>query len=321
MIAHKEELQQIRGELSQSKLAFKRLLSKFERLKKIPLGYRSAVRKRRDLSSLSQTGGHAKAQKRLARTIVGAETVGRVQQQNAEEGRSRRLYGDKNSQMESGRVFASLLSRTEMESMLETPKMTVVGEAIVNQYLDKIGKLVSAAKILETCDRSGITVDGYSAVYKTFKGAVKSAGKGLRISCLPNPHQVNLLRRQMNSKLDELIGSFYSINDTFIVPSNSKSKNKDPVKVELNEINSFFADVEKVQATMVQLYGIPLKVCALIRALPDLIVCSTGSLLILYNDTCFMSRGVLIHIEYLAPGVRRRELQSICISQYSPIFV
>ena len=290
-------------------------------MKKIPLGYGSAVRKRRDLSSLSQTGGHAKAQKRLAHTIVGDETVGRVQQQNAEEGRSRRLYGDKNSQMESGRVFASLLSRTEMESMLETPKMTVVGEAIVNQYLDKIGKLVSAAKILETCDRSGIVVDGYSAVYKTFKGAVKSVGKGLQISCLPNPHQINLLRRQMNYKLDELIGSFYNINDTFIVPSNSKSKNKDPVKVELNEINSFFADVEKVQATMVQLYGIPLKVCALIRALPDLIVCSTGSLLILYNDTCFMSRGVLIHIEYLAPGVRRRELQSICISQYSPISV
>lgn len=60
----------------------------------------------------------------------------------------------------------------------------------------------------------------------------------------------------MNSKLDKLIGSFYSINDTFIVPSNSKSKNKDPVKVELNEMNSFFADVEKVQATMMQLYGI-----------------------------------------------------------------
>ena len=73
VIAHKEELQQIQGELSQSKLAFKRLLSKFERWKKILLGYRSAVRRHCDLSSLLQNGGHAKAQKRLARTIVGDE--------------------------------------------------------------------------------------------------------------------------------------------------------------------------------------------------------------------------------------------------------
>lgn len=170
----------------------------------------------------------------------------RVQERNAEEGRSGRLYGDTNSQVENGRVLASILSRKEMEAILETPKMTVVGKRMVNFYLDKIGESIGLAQILETCDRNAITAEGYNAVYKIFKGAVKSAGKGLRISCLPNPHQVNLLRRQMNTKLEDLIGSFYSINDALVLPANTRSKNKDLVKVTLNHMNSFFVDVEMV---------------------------------------------------------------------------
>jgi len=34
------------------------------------------------------------------------------------------------------------------------------------------------------------------------------------------------------------------------------NKTKEPIYVALNEVNSFFADVEMVQSTMVQLFGI-----------------------------------------------------------------
>ena len=85
---------------------------------------------------------------------------------------------------------------------------------------------------------------------------MRSAGKALRISCLPNPHQVNLLQMQMNSQLEELIGNFYGIQKTFVVPANPKAKSNEPVAIELNRMKSFFADVTMVQATMVRLYGI-----------------------------------------------------------------
>ena len=49
-------------------------------------------------------------------------------------------------------------------------------------------------KILETCDQSRITHSGYDAIYKTFKGAVAAVGRGIRLGCLPTPHQVSQLR-------------------------------------------------------------------------------------------------------------------------------
>ena len=115
---------------------------------------------------------------------------------------------------------------------------------------------------------------------------MKSAGKGLRISCLPNPHQVNLLRRHMNTKLEDLIGSFYNINDALVLPANNRSKNKDPVKVTLNHMNSFFVDVEMVQQTMVQLYGITLE--GMYRHL-------SLSLLFLVLSSPFSSRLLLLY--------------------------
>ena len=101
---------------------------RFARLKETPVGYREQVRRRRDVSTLSQSGGRAKAQKNLTRNIIGLETPLRVQRRNAEEGHSGQIYGDRISHVKTGWVFASLLSRTEMESIFETPKVMAVGE-------------------------------------------------------------------------------------------------------------------------------------------------------------------------------------------------
>ena len=57
-------------------------------MKKTLLGSRNQVRQRKDLGSLLRTGGHTKAQRKLACSIIGAQTVRGVQERNATEGRS-----------------------------------------------------------------------------------------------------------------------------------------------------------------------------------------------------------------------------------------
>jgi len=179
-----------------------------------------------------------------------------VQEQNASQGKSQRLHGDTTSQLESGRIFASLLSKTEVNSLLESPKLSHVGTRMVNHYLEKIGKSMGPENILETCDRNGITHSGYGAIYKNFRSAVKRVGKGIRVGCLPNPHQVSKLRQELNSKLEDMIGQYYHIENTLVIPPSAKSKSKEPLQIILSARNSFFVDVETVQRTMVKLYGI-----------------------------------------------------------------
>lgn len=233
-----------------------KLQSKWERLRSTPYGYRKQVRKRRDLSMLSQTGGQAKAMRRLARSILAPTSVQEIQTSNALNQKKQRLYGTKEQQIESGKLLAKILSKTEVKSMLETPALKSVGIDVTNMYLDKIGEAVGVPQILGTCDRSGITQDGYAAVYKQMKGGAKTAGRGLRIGCLPKPYHVSILRRELNAKLIDFVGDYYSLNSEVEFQSKKGSKKKDLVHVKLTEHNSFFVDVEQVQRTMVELYRI-----------------------------------------------------------------
>lgn len=132
--------------------------------------------------------------------------------------------------------------------------MESVGIDITNHYLDKIGAEIGAHEILAIEDRSGVTNDAYSTIYKKFKGGAKAAGKGLRIGCLPKPYHVSLLRKELNSKLRDFVGDYYPIKNTLEIMPGPKSKKKEPMQIELNENNSLFVDVETVQKTMVQLY-------------------------------------------------------------------
>jgi hypothetical protein len=109
---------------------------------------------------------------------------------------------------------------------------------------------------LETCDLNGIAQSGYRAIYKKFTGAVNLVGKGLKIGCLPNPHKVTLIRQQLNMKVSEYVGAYYSICDTFEGATRKQgAKNKEQVRVSLNESNNFFVDVEQVQRTMICMYN------------------------------------------------------------------
>ena len=63
----------------------------------------------------------------------------------------------------------------------------------------------------------------------------------------------------LNMKLKDFVGDYYHINNTHEVAparTSSKTKNGKDNMIVLNDKNTFFADIEVVQRTMVALYGI-----------------------------------------------------------------
>ena len=148
-----------------------------------------------------------------------------------------------------------MLTQTEVIAMCETSKLNTVGIYMANHYFNKVQQKLGPYEIQEVCDRNGITQDGWRHIFKKYKGAVRAAGQGLRVS-LPNPFQVATARSMLNLKLKEYVGEYSHIMDSIYVAPSKKTMDKNLVKVELNEFNSFFADVEQVQRTMVDLYNI-----------------------------------------------------------------
>ena len=63
----------------------------------------------------------------------------------------------------------------------------------------------------------------------------------------------------LNMKLKDFVGDYYHINNMHEVAparTTSKTKNQKDKMIVLNDKNTFFADIEVVQRTMVALYGI-----------------------------------------------------------------
>ena len=254
--SHKVEFQKLKLEHEQTALCRSRLQKKWSRLHATPYGYRKQVRKRRDIATLSQTGGQMKALRRLARSVIAPSTVQNIQEGNAVNHTKQRLHDSKEQQIEFGKILSKIFSKIEVKSMLNSFALKSVGIDVANQDLDKIGARVGAQEILATCDISGITQQGYASIYKQFRGGAKAASRGIRIGCLPKPYHVSLLQKQMNSKLIDFAGEYYSINNSLEILQDPKSKKKETIHVKLTGYNSFFVDIEQIQRTMVQLYHI-----------------------------------------------------------------
>ena len=63
----------------------------------------------------------------------------------------------------------------------------------------------------------------------------------------------------LNMKLKDFVGDYYHINNTHEVAptrTSSKTKNQKDKMIIPNDKNTFFADIEVAQRTMVALYGI-----------------------------------------------------------------
>lgn len=69
-----------------------------------------------------------------------------------------------------------------------------------------------------------------------------------------------MLRTELNSKLKDLVGDYYSIDNTLElvtqVPTTKGKKKKSEIeRVVLTSKNSLFVDIKAVQRSMVKLYG------------------------------------------------------------------
>ena len=97
---------------------------------------------------------------------------------------------------------------------------------MANYYLNKVGEKVGTRFVLQTCDESGIMQAWYNSFYKKIKGGIQSAGKGLRLGCLPNPHQVQALLKELNMNLADLVGQPMFISNTYEVAPSTKKNQK-----------------------------------------------------------------------------------------------
>ena len=66
---------------------------------------------------------------RLARSILVLASSQKVQEGNASQGTKRRLYGDIDTQVGTGSILASMLSHTEVETLLKDLKLSYVGSS------------------------------------------------------------------------------------------------------------------------------------------------------------------------------------------------
>lgn len=109
------------------------------------------------MSEFVPSGGHAKVARRLARAIIAPETTRQLHAQNALGSMHRRLCGTQEMQERTGKIFGSLLSRTEVGTLMTFLAFKTIGVRMANYYLNKIGEKVGTRSILQTCDESGIT--------------------------------------------------------------------------------------------------------------------------------------------------------------------
>lgn len=251
---HEAQLLQLQNSIKEVTEENHRLQLKMGRMKETPFGFRSQVWPRRDIHSLSQQGDHARRMRRLVRQVIAARTTTAVQEGNACGPKRKRLCGDVRDQVRTAEVMASLLSKTEFQTLMACPQASSATTTMANEYLQKVRKSVGAQAILQTCDETGITQRGYKSMYKKFKAGANSTATGLRLSCFPNPLSIRQLRLNMNKNLRGLIGDYYCLHSSLEVPSTKKNKAMKPLT--LNEHNNFFCDIEAVQQTMVTLYKI-----------------------------------------------------------------
>jgi len=72
---------------------------------------------------LSQRGGHAKVVRRLIRTVITPTTVHKVHKGNISNRQQQRLCGSEDEQIQSGKTLGTILSKTEVKSMLHSPTL------------------------------------------------------------------------------------------------------------------------------------------------------------------------------------------------------
>ena len=67
---------------------------------------------------------------------------------------------------------------------------------------------------------------------------------------------MSIVKNILNLELKDYVRDYFFINNILEISQARKLKDKEPLKVSLNDSNSIFVNVEQIQLTMVELYSL-----------------------------------------------------------------
>lgn len=259
-LRYHEEVRVLEEKLKNCQADYDRVDKKCRSMVKTPLGYRERVRKRmKSLHELASGSGHAKRRRTMVRAQLQPSIVESVQTSNRLGGSRKRLMGDSCAQGITAAAVASILSQGEANALIDQPRMSQASAGVAKKVLQKIGDSVGPDAMLDACDGAGVTHQGYKAIYRTLKNRIGLIGPGMTASILPAPHRLASLRQDMNAKLPQFIGNYYSIEGRRVIRTAVRQGKKEITaakEVILHSKNNLFVDLEVVQRSMVLFYNI-----------------------------------------------------------------
>lgn len=248
-----EKVEALEVELARCRVDYSSLEQKMKHMVETPLGFRKRVH-----GLKMKCIGYAKRRKTMLRAQIQPTIVTSVQESNKWDGRKRRLGGEGDLQSKTAEAIASILSAGEVVALAEQPKMSQATIAAAKAIFKKISDSLTEDVMLGACDGSGVTHRLYAMIYKTVKQRVGLVAPTFNGSLLPSPNRLAQLRKQMNDKLPQFIGDYYSIEGCRVIPAIRIGKKivAPEKEVILNSKNNLFVDLEVVQQSMVLFYDI-----------------------------------------------------------------
>lgn len=252
---HRQKVEALEEELRRCNVEYKTLKRTMRSMVETPRGYRQRIHgaRMKSFSDLSCGSGYAKRQRALLRGILQPAVVAGVQHANKEGGGKKRLSGDFAAQVKTAECVAR---PSEAAAMIDQPRMSQATTSMVKKVIKRIGDSIGEDCMLDSCDVARVTGRGYTSIYKTVKNRIGLIAPGFKSSILPAPHRLAKLRKEMNAKLPQFIGEYYSIEGRRIIPEVRVAGKviTSAKEVILDSNNSLFVDLEVVQRSMVMFY-------------------------------------------------------------------
>ena len=255
---HQQKVNSLAAELQRCEAKYQKMEATMRAMVQTPRGFRRRVHggKMKSFHDLVGGSGHMKRQVSLLRRMLQPSLVAAVQRQNKALGGKKRLAGDSRSQVQTAVGLASILRPAEASALLEQPRMGEAKSSVEKSVVKKISTSIGADSMLWASDGSGVTMRGYTAVYKTVKNRVGLLYLRVKTSILPAPNRLSTLRKEMNAKLLQFIGDYYWIEGSCTIPEVRVGGKivKAAREVILDCKNNLFVELEAVQRAMVLFY-------------------------------------------------------------------
>ena len=120
----------------------------------------------------------------------------------------RKFIGDVVGKNASDKLIAikHTINKRDIISLLMDPKWHALHFVVFQEVICDLKTIFDPFKVLQACDKAGISRQGYMAIYSVFLNALHTCG--LKNPWLPRPYHVKESRKSLNSAVQD--GGFYS---------------------------------------------------------------------------------------------------------------